>query len=106
MAPLKAISPLLLASIAAARQCSTIQIPVDISSRQGQFKEIPVENNLDVGGFATRFNQYQLNYSATLLEGYQTLQGSYEISAQYCKPDGYSSGIIQLLTHGIGFDKT
>ena len=105
MAPLTTLSPLLLASVVAARQCSVFQIPIDISSRQGLFKAVPVENNLDVGGFATRFNEYQKNYTATLLEGYQTLQGSYEISAQYCCPDSGSSGTIQLLTHGIGFDK-
>lgn len=106
MAPLKALSPLLLASVAAARQCSTFQIPVDISSRQGQFEEVPVAGNLDVGAFATQFNKYQANYTAALLQGYQTLQKSYEISAQYCRPDKGSSGSIQLLTHGIGFDKT
>jgi hypothetical protein len=106
MAPLAALSSLLLASVAAARHCQVLTIPVDISSRQGLFKEVPVESNLDVGGFATRFNQYGLNYSATLLKGYQTLKGSYKISAQYCCPDSGSSGTIQLLSHGIGFDKT
>jgi hypothetical protein len=106
MAPLTALSSLLLASVAAARQCCVFQIPIDISSRQGQFKEIPIEGNLDVGAFATRYNRYQLNYTATLLQGYQTLKGSYEISAQYCKPDSGSTGTIQLLSHGIGFDKT
>jgi hypothetical protein len=106
MASLKALTSLLLVGIAAARQCSNFQIPIDISSRQGQFKKIPVESNLDVGAFATKFNQFQLNYTAALLEGYQTLKGSYEISAQYCKPDSGSTGNIQLLTHGIGFDKT
>jgi hypothetical protein len=106
MAILKTLSPLLLASTVAARQCSNFLIPVDISSRQGQFKEVPVESNLDTGAFATRFSEFEGNYTATLLEGYQTLQGSYEISAQYCRPDSGSSGIIQLLSHGIGFDKT
>lgn len=106
MAPLKALSPFILAGFAAARQCSNFIIPVDISSRQGQFKEVPVETNLEVGAFATRFNEFQKNYTATLLEGYQTLKGSYKISAQYCHPDSGSSGTIQLLTHGIGFDKT
>ncbi|KAF2034324.1 alpha/beta-hydrolase [Setomelanomma holmii] len=106
MAILTALSPLLLASAAAARQCSNFLIPVDISSRQGQFKEVPVQSNLDTGAFATRFSEYQANYTATLLQGYQTLQRSYKISAQYCKPDSGSSGTIQLLSHGIGFDKT
>jgi hypothetical protein len=99
MAPVAAFTPFLLAGLAAARQCSNFLIPVDISSRQGQFKE-------DTGAFATRFNEYQTNYTATLLQGYQTLKGSYKISAQYCKPDKGSSGKIQLLSHGIGFDKT
>lgn len=106
MTPIITLSPLLLAGFAAARQCSNFLIPVDISSRQGQFQKVPVENNLDVSAFATRFNEYQKNYTATLLQGYQTLQGSYKISAQYCHPDSGSKGIIQVLTHGIGFDRT
>ena len=65
-----------------------------------------METNLEVGAFATRFNQYGYNYSAELLTGYQTLQKSYEISASYCTPESGSKGTIQLLSHGIGFDKT
>jgi hypothetical protein len=106
MAPLKSFSPLVLASFAAARQCSQFLIPVEISSRQGQFNEIPVETNLDTGAFAIRFSEFQGNYSDALLQDFQTLRGSYEISAQYCRPDNGSSGTIQVLTHGIGFDKT
>jgi hypothetical protein len=106
MAPLKALLSLALAGFVSARQCSNFIIPVTIASRQGQFKEVPVEGNLDVGAFATRFNEFQKNYTAELLEGYQTLQGTYNISAQYCTPDSGSSGTIQVLIHGIGFDKT
>ncbi|KAF2844967.1 alpha/beta-hydrolase [Plenodomus tracheiphilus IPT5] len=106
MAPLNALSPLVLAGLVAARQCSNFLIPVDINSRQGKFKEVPIESNLDVGAFATKYVEFQKNYTATLLEGYQTLSGSFQISAQYCRPDSGSSGTIQVLTHGIGFDKT
>lgn len=106
MAPLKALSPLVLAAFAAARECSNFLIPVEISSRQGLFKDVPLETNLEVGAFATRFVEYQKNYTAALLEGYQTLKGSYNISAQYCRPATGNSSTIQLLTHGIGFDKT
>ena len=105
MAPLTVLSPLLLAGFAAARQCVNLTIPVDIASRQGQFKEVPVQTNLEVGAFVTRYNQFDFNYTAALLEGYQTLEKSYKISASYCQPDSGSKGTIQLLTHGIGFDK-
>lgn len=103
---LKTFAVSLYAGYAAARQCKIFNIPVDITSRQGVFQEVPVESNLEVGAFATRFNQISFNYSAELLTGYQTLQKSIEISAQYCKPDAGGNGIVQILTHGIGFDKT
>lgn len=103
---MKALAASLFAGYAAAKQCQTLSIPVDISSRQGTFKEVPVESNLDVGAFATRFIEYQYNYTAELLTGYQTLEKSISISAQYCTPDNGSNGIIQVLSHGIGFDKT
>lgn len=103
MAPLVALSALLLASIAAAKECTTFQIPISIESRQGQFKKIPIENNLDVNAFSLRFTEFGKNYTAELLEGFQTLKGNYDISAQYCKG---SAGVIQVLSHGIGFDKT
>ncbi|RYN31444.1 hypothetical protein AA0113_g3394 [Alternaria arborescens] len=106
MAPVKAVLPLALAGFAAARQCSTFMIETSISSRQGQFKEVPVEGNLEVGAFVARFNQFGKNYTAELLEDYQTLEGTYNISAQYCKPDSGNGKTIQLLSHGIGFDKT
>ncbi|KAF9698970.1 hypothetical protein EKO04_003320 [Ascochyta lentis] len=107
MAPImKAFTASLFAGYAAAKQCQTLSIPVDISSRQGLFKEAPVESNLEVGAFATRFNEFQRNYTAELLTGYQTFQKCISISAQYCTPDGGSNGTVQVLTHGIGFDKT
>lgn len=107
MAPIFiALAASLFTGYTAARQCQTLSIPVDITSRQGIFKEVPVEGNLDVGAFATRYNQFSFNYSAELFTGFQTLQKSIEISAQYCKPDNGSNGVVQVLTHGIGFDKT
>lgn len=101
-----AIFPLVLAGVTTARQCSNFSIPVTIASRQGQFKQIPAESNFDIGAFALRFSEFGKNYSATLLDGYQTWNASVQISAQYCRPDNGSNGAIQLLSHGIGFDKT
>lgn len=100
-------SILLLSSFAAAKSCLNVTIPVDISSRQGVFKKISIENNLDVTAFIQELTRSGHDYSEVLLEGYQTLQGSYKISAQFCYPaDGANISVVQLLTHGVGFDKT
>ena len=97
----------LLAGIAAAKTCTNFTIPVDISSRQGLFREVPTAGNLDATAFAQEFTRIGQNYTAVLLKDYQTLQGSYKISAKFCTPDGGSkSSVVQLLSHGIGFDKT
>lgn len=46
------------------------------------------------------------------LSGYATVSGTYQISAKYCTPGAsnmtFGSGTppLQILTHGIGFDKT
>ncbi|KAF2877198.1 Alpha/Beta hydrolase protein [Massariosphaeria phaeospora] len=108
MASLTLLAPflVLLAGSAAAKSCTDFIIPVDILSRQGLFKKVPLETNLDVTAFAQELLRNGQNYTATLLEDYQTLKGSYKISAKFCHPEGgIGESVVQLLSHGIGFDK-
>jgi hypothetical protein len=75
----------------------TIHFPTD---------DVPAESNLAVGAFAKAFTTQGGNYSKTLQENFQTVTGNYSISARYCHPDNGTGSTIQLLSHGIGFDKT
>lgn len=34
------------------------------------------------------------------------MSGSYDIAATYCEPDSGQSSALQILTHGIGFDRS
>ncbi|KAF2727412.1 alpha/beta-hydrolase [Polyplosphaeria fusca] len=107
MAPHVSFTLLALAGLAAAKTCTNFTIPVSISARQGLFKTIPVESNLDITTFSQAFTNIGQNYTKELLQDYQTLNGDYKISAKFCHPSSGSDGsIIQVLTHGIGFDKT
>ncbi|KAF2440402.1 alpha/beta-hydrolase [Karstenula rhodostoma CBS 690.94] len=106
MAAFTSLGVVLLAGFVAANTCSNFSIPVEISSRQGVFPNIPAEANLEVTSFAQQFSQQGRNYSAKILQGYATVQGKYEISAKYCQPDNGKASTIQILSHGIGFDKT
>jgi hypothetical protein len=105
MAPVITFSALLFAGFAVARTCSNLTIPVSISSRQGLFANVSAEGNLDTGAFSAAFTQIGRNYSETLLEGYQTVTGDYSIAATFCQPDAGSGSTVQLLSHGIGFDR-
>jgi pimeloyl-ACP methyl ester carboxylesterase len=60
-----------------------------------------------VAAFAQDATKLGQNYSQVLLQGYQTLEGHFEISAKLCYPDsGLTTSVLQLLTHGVTWDKT
>ena len=66
------------------------------------------QSNFDAAVFALQaITQGGGNGTQEALSGcYATVEGTYRISTQYCVPDGAESGALQILTHGIGFDKT
>ena len=92
----------------AAKQCVNITVPVRIEARNGVFNLPTFQANLDATTFAQNFTTIGQNFTNSSLEGYATVTGEYKISAKFCKPDNDMSTkpTVQLLTHGIGFDKT
>ncbi|TGO12115.1 hypothetical protein BTUL_0094g00270 [Botrytis tulipae] len=97
-----------LAATATAKTCINATVPVTISARQAVFDiEVPT-TNLTTPDFFLNVTQQGRNFTDIALSGYQTTTGTYNISTMYCKPDADNSSnpTIQVLTHGIGFDKT
>ena len=98
-----------LACSAVAKKCMNATVPVTVSARTGIFGNVPVpQTNLDVTDFIANLAKQGSNYTQTGLTGYKTTSGIYQISTQFCTPDDDSSSdpTVQVLTHGIGFDKT
>lgn len=100
---------LLSATFVSAKTCSDITIPVDIEARNGVFGKFkkPVTNS-DAIAFNLDVARQGINFTESILTGYTTISGRYHISAQYCAPEKSTSKdvTLQILTHGIGFDKT
>lgn len=96
------------AASAAAKRCINATVPVDISARQAVFDiDIP-STNLEATDFALNNTKQGQNFTDIALVGYNTTSGTYNISTQLCMPDNHNgtNPTIQVLTHGIGFDKT
>ena len=98
------------AASAAAKSCTNLTVPVTISARTGVFN-IPVpQTNFDAPAFIQNQTQQGRNFTETALSGYATTPGTYDISAQFCTPSDMDTittlPTLQVLTHGIGFDKT
>lgn len=96
----------LLATAATARQCKNLTIPIHAAARNGVFNYDAPVTNIDVTNFILNIGQQGSNYTEELLESYTTFSGDYEIAATYCQPDKGPSSVIQILTHGIGFDRS
>ncbi|KAK5096024.1 hypothetical protein LTR70_009224 [Exophiala xenobiotica] len=95
-----------LASTAAAARCQNLTIPISVSARNGQFDVKNPTDNIEATNFALRMARQGHNYTMESLIGYHTVSGDYNISATYCEPDAGPGQVLQILTHGIGFDRS
>lgn len=103
------LSVSVLAGYASAKQCMNISVPVTIKSRNAVFggMALPV-TDLDATTFIQNVTRQGQNFTATALTDYADVSGTYNISTQFCVPsvNNASKPTVQVLTHGIGFDKT
>lgn len=104
----KALGLVLLAGLAAAKTCTNMTVPVDISARTAVFNIANLQTNLDATTFIQNLTRLGQNFSEISLSGYTTTSGIYNISIQFCAPSAsnVTDPKVQVLTHGIGFDKT
>lgn len=104
----KALALVLLAGLAAAKICTNMTVPVDISARTAVFNIANVQTNLDATTFIQNLTRPGGNFTEIVLSGYTTTSGKYNISTQFCTPSAsnVTDPTVQVLTHGIGFDKT
>jgi hypothetical protein len=99
------LAGLTLAASPAGKTCSNVTVPVTITSRNAVFGNIPVpQTNADAVLFAQNQTRQGSNFMAIALSGYHTVSGTYNISAKYCHT-GMIPTAVQILTHGIAFDK-
>ncbi|RDI81626.1 hypothetical protein Vi05172_g8392 [Venturia inaequalis] len=103
---ISAITLTALATIAEARQCQDLTIPIDVSARQGKYNIQTPTDNVAVTNFILDLTRQGHNYTNEALAGYQTVSGKYNIAATICHPDKGPSSTLQILTHGIGFDRS
>lgn len=97
---------LALASAAAAKHCVDITVPVSISARNAVFNIQPPTTEVEVTDFFLNFSKQNANYTASVTAGYETVGGDYQLAATYCEPDNGPGDKLQILTHGVGFDRS
>lgn len=103
-----ALGLVVLAGSATAKLCMNMTVPVNILARTGVFNIAVPQTNLDAITFVQNNTQQGRNFTEVALLDYATTSGTYNISTQFCMPsaNNTTNSTVQVLTHGIGFDKT
>lgn len=95
--------------VATAKTCYNATVEIPVTARNGVFDKVKTpQTDSEAVMFALSATRQGANATHAALSGYATVSHHYNISTQYCKPDDAvkSGQTLQILTHGIGFDKT
>lgn len=75
-------------------------------ARQGVFDVPEITSPVDVTSLIQGYVSIEngTNYTQEVLRDYQTVTGSYNICAKFCRPDDEFGvkPVVQVLSHGIG----
>ncbi|KAI1386512.1 Alpha/Beta hydrolase protein [Hypoxylon trugodes] len=96
------------AAVASARNCKNLTIPLTISSVNTKFTLKAPSTNIDVTNFVLDLVQAGANYTNEIVADppSATVTGNYTIGATYCEPDSGPGSTLQVLTHGVAFDRS
>lgn len=88
------------------RKCKDFDIPVLVTAQNGIFEFPPLTNNEEAADLG--FILGNRNSQPAVPSGYVNITGTYNINARFCTPikGGDKAKIVQILTHGVGFDKS
>ncbi|KAI0840743.1 Alpha/Beta hydrolase protein [Hypoxylon sp. FL0890] len=105
-----------LAAVATARNCKNLTVPISISALNTNFTLQAPATNIDVTDFVLNVAQPGVNFTEQALgpnaapnstsSEFATISGTYTIGATYCEPDSGPGSALQILTHGVAFDRS
>ncbi|RBR08909.1 uncharacterized protein FIESC28_10089 [Fusarium coffeatum] len=103
----KSLALFSLLTAASARKCTNITVPVSLTSENTEFGiETPL-SKIDVTNFIINLaRQGGEPYPLTIAKGKKNVTGTYDLAATYCEPDAGPGHELQIMTHGIGFDRS
>ncbi|KAI2472994.1 Alpha/Beta hydrolase protein [Annulohypoxylon bovei var. microspora] len=98
-----------LAAVATARHCQNLTIPVTLSAQNIKFTLQAPANDIEVTNFFLNLAEPGVNFTQSVVnsnDSFATITGNYSIGATYCEPDSGPGAALQILTHGIAFDRS
>ncbi|CAG9982929.1 unnamed protein product [Clonostachys byssicola] len=86
--------------------CQDFIVPVDISAVNSVFDFALPTSSIDVTNLMINLSRQGSYYPSTITSNTTSLSGIFKIAVTYCRPNRGHSDTIQVLTHGISFDRS
>ncbi|KAM0206416.1 hypothetical protein ACHAPA_003612 [Fusarium lateritium] len=103
---IKTLALFALVATASARKCTNITVPVSLTSENAVFDLKTPLTKIDVASFSVNLARQDPPFPMQVQKGLKNITGNYELAATYCEPDAGPGEELQILTHGIGFDRS
>lgn len=88
------------------KECIQLDIPLRINAKNHRYAYPRVDSNIDAVDWVWNLTTWSHGTPADHITGVIPINDTFTISTQLCvPPQGAKSDILQLATHGIGFDK-
>ncbi|KAF3767924.1 hypothetical protein M406DRAFT_40675 [Cryphonectria parasitica EP155] len=88
-----------------AKECITLEVPIPVSATNYYIDLPRIDNNIDAVDCVWNLTTWSHGADTTRITGPHPVNGTFTINAQLCvPPQGKKLEILQLATHGIGFD--
>jgi hypothetical protein len=98
-----------MAGVVSAKTCYNMTIPVSVTAQNADLGGVQTpQTNMDATALILAASRQGGSGTEGFLTGSRNVSGQYEISGRYCMPSnaGGNAPTLQILTHGMGFDKS
>lgn len=88
------------------KECVRLEIALPINATNYYFNYPRVDNNIDAVDWVWNLTTWSHGNTTEHITGVNPVNATFTIDAQLCiPPHGEKSDILQIASHGIGFDK-
>ena len=106
---IKTLSFLVLGSIGLVHgqkyKCIDFVTPIAVTAQSMSINFSPFDNNTQAVAFGLAVTNRNAASNPPLTGNATDMTATFDICARYCAPSETSTGTVQILTHGLGFDK-
>ncbi|KAJ3482976.1 hypothetical protein NLG97_g7426 [Lecanicillium saksenae] len=89
------------------KNCHDIKVPVHVATTIKQFNFVPTDKDADTTNFFLEFTRHDSDFMTRIVKSDNTqIKKDYTLAATICHPKSGPSDTLQILTHGVGFDRS